>query len=219
MAKIVLLIIVVLISVDSFPAQNTSSAVAIVTTYSQNERFYLRSIPYDNEFPTLRGRSSVYEVGSTTPIYEVDRGFDSVGEHTNNLILSNDGQIIFYALPSDAHEKTEGLKSITIYKHGEIVKSYTEGELTGCNQQRERCSLLYSNLESVFDQEKSNLGARNDKEVFKSKIGEMDRFLSDVRIWGVEEAVYRIDARKRVQFLGLTDGDEVGCAMFDKGFE
>ena len=124
--------------------QAISSAVQIIKTYSQNAHFYLKSIPYDSEFPTLRGKTYVYRVGNPAPLYVFDRGFDSVDVDSNNLILSNDGEVIFYLIPWEPNEEREGLKSINIYKHGKILKSFTETEIHGCDKKRERCNLVYS---------------------------------------------------------------------------
>ena len=97
--KIALGLLVFLLVQTVVQGQATSSGVDIVTTYSQNGRFYLKSIPFDNEFPTLPGKTYVYESGNPNPLYVFDRGFDSVDDDSNNLILSNDGAVIFYVIP------------------------------------------------------------------------------------------------------------------------
>ena len=161
--KLIILLLLILISASVAHGQTSSSHVAIITTYSQNQKYYLKSVPYDDEFPTLRGKTFVYSSSNSTPLYAFDRGFDSVEEDSNNLILSDDGEVIFFAIPWAANEAQEGLKSITIYKHGQIIKSFTESEVNGCDKKRERCSLLYSNYEAVVDKDKSIFGAGNYK--------------------------------------------------------
>lgn len=151
--KLIILLLSVLIGVPVAQGQASGSHVAIVITYSQNQKYYLKSVPYDDEFPTVRGKTFVYKSSNSTPLYAFDRGFDSVEEDSNNLILSNDGEVIFFAIPWAANEAQEGLKSITIYKHGKIIKSFTETEVNGCDKKRERCSLLYSNYDQVVDRE------------------------------------------------------------------
>jgi len=88
--KQVLLIVVLLLTGVVIKAQMISGAIDVVTIYSQNERFYLKSIPYDNESPSMRGKTFVYERGNETPLYTLDRGFDVI--QPNALILSNDGE-------------------------------------------------------------------------------------------------------------------------------
>lgn len=217
--KIAFVVLLVLISVVLVPAQATSSAVEIVTTYSQNGRFYLKSVPYDDEFPSLRGKTSVYENGNATPLYVFERGFDSVDDDSNNLILSNNGEIIFYVIPWEAKEDREGMKSVTIYKKGGIFKSYTETEITGCNKKKERCELVYSNYEEVVDREKSNWGTKNYKKAFKEGVDEKERFLSDFPILSFDDTVYLTDSKKKVHIFDLKEGSLTGSDSFDNIFE
>lgn len=199
--------------------QAISSAVDIVTTYSQNGKFSLRSIPFDNEFPTLRGKTSVYKTGSATPLYVFERGFDSVEDDSNNLILSNDGEVIFYLIPWGANEKKEGLKSITIYKRGRIIKSFTETEINGCDKKKERCSLVYSNYEEVVDKEESNWGTKDYRKVFKAGVDEKERFLSDYALFSSDDTVYLTDSKKMVHLFDLKEGNYLGSKPFEKIFE
>lgn len=39
--------------------QMTSAHVSVVTVYSQNGRYHLRSVPYDDESPSPRGKTYV----------------------------------------------------------------------------------------------------------------------------------------------------------------
>ena len=96
--SVVLQIIIMMVPIVA-EGQATSSVVEVITTYSQNGQYYLTSIPFDSEFPSLRGKTYVYRVGSSEPLYVFDRGFDSVDVDSNNLILSNDGKVIFYVIP------------------------------------------------------------------------------------------------------------------------
>ena len=58
-----------LISVRVAQGQASGSDVAIITTYSQNQKYYLKSVPYDNEFPTLRGTTFSFSVPTMTTSY------------------------------------------------------------------------------------------------------------------------------------------------------
>lgn len=217
--RIVFLILTILIGATIITGQSSSSVVEIITTYSQNEKFYLKSIPYDNEFPTLRGKTFIYEKGSPTPQYIFERGFDWVHDDSNNLILSNNGEVIFYVITWDADEEKEGLKSITIYKHGKIIKSYTETDITGCDKKKERCSLVYSNYDEVVDRDKSNWGSRNYKKVFKEGVSEKEKFLSNFPIFSFDDTVYLTDSKKKVHLFDLKEGSYVGSDSFDNLFE
>ena len=135
--KLLALTFAVLLTSVVARAQMISGAVDVLTVYSQNGQFYLRSIPYDNESPSLRGKTSVYAVGKAIPLYTLERGFDLI--EPNTLFLSNDGEVIFAANSWGADEEKDGLKSVSVYKHGALVRSLTQTEVTGCDPKKERC--------------------------------------------------------------------------------
>lgn len=199
--------------------QATSSVVEVVTVFSQNGRFFLKSIPYDNEFPSLRGKTYVYQTGKADPLYEFERGFDSVDDNSNNLILSNDGETIFFAIPWEADESIDGLKSVTIYRHGTIIKSFTETEVNGCDKKTERCSLLYNNYETVVDKEKSNFGSKYYRKTFKAGVDEKEIFLNDFPIFSFDDKVYLTDSRKVVHSFDLKTATRVSSDPFNAVFE
>ena len=111
------------------------------------------------------------------------------------------------------------MKSITIYKHGKIIKSFTETEVNGCDKKRERCGLLYSNYDAVVDQEKSNFGTGNYKKVFKDGVDEKERFLSDFSIFADADVVYMTDSKKNVHLFDLKDGSQLRSVPFDNVFD
>jgi len=220
MLRISLLVAVISMSVMATTGQiTTSSAVEVIKVHSQNERFHLTSIPYDNLSPSMRGKTAVFEQGSPTPLYTFERGFDSVYVESNNLILSNDGQIIFFAIPWAANEEKEGLKSVTIYKNGKILRSFTETDINGCDKKKERCSLIYSNYEAVVDEENSNLGTKTYKKAFKAGVSEQEKFLSDFAIFSFDDTVYLTDSKKKVHLFDLKEGSFVESDAFERVFE
>lgn len=135
--RVFVLMLSLLLGAPAAAAQAVSGGVEIVTAYSQNGRFRLKSVPFDNTFPSLRGQTSVYEQGSDSPLYTLERAFDAVAERSNNLVLSDDGEVIFYAVPWGADEARDGLRSVNLYRRGELFKSYTLSEITGCDEGRE----------------------------------------------------------------------------------
>ena len=158
--RVVALISTLLLTLTFAAAQKaSSSAVYIVTVYSQNEQFYLKSIPHDANFPTLPGITHIFEKGAIEPTYSLPRGFDSVDEGSNNLVLSNDGQTVFYAITWGANEELNGLKTVSIYTHGKLVRDYSISDITGCDLSKERCELVYSNYNEVVDPVKSRSGS------------------------------------------------------------
>lgn len=217
--KTIFLVLSILIGGIPVCGQATSSNVEVVTVYSQNEKFYLKSIPYDNEFPSLRGKTAVYEKGNSTPLYVFERGFDSVDDDSNNLILSDNGEVIFYVIPREADEEKEGLQSITVYKNGKIVKSFTETEITGCDKTKERCRLVYSNYDEVVDREKSRWGISAYKKAFKDSVDDKEKFLSDFPIFSSDDRVYLTDSKKQVHLFDLKEGNYIGSDTLENIFE
>lgn len=197
----------------------TGSTVETITVYSENAKFYLRSIPYDNESPSLRGVTHVYQKGIETPLYSFERGFDSVEDDSNNLALSNDGQVIFYVIPWGANEEQEGLRSVTVYRQGKVIKSFTESEITGCDLSKERCDLVYSNYKRVVDEKKSNFGSPNYKRVFKPGVDEKEKFLSDFPIFSFADKFFIVDSKKQLHTFDLITGNLIGTTPFNSAFD
>ena len=218
--KSVFLIFTLLIISSVVQGQMISGGAEILTVYSQNERFYLKSIPYDDVNPSLKGTTSVYEKGKSTPLYTLDRGFDPApGDQENTLTLSNDGEVIFYVVPWGGDEEKDGLRSVNVYKNGKLIRSLTESEVTGCDKKKERCSLVYSNYEEVVDREKSNWGTPNYKKVLKDGVDEKEAFLSDFALFSSDDIFYLTDSKKRIHTFDLRDGRQIESDAFEKFFE
>lgn len=218
--KLVFVLLTLLMINSVAQGQMMSGGAEILTVYSQNERFYLKSIPYDDESPSLRGTTSVYERGKSTPLYTLDRGFDpAVGAHNNILILSNDGEVIFYVVPWGADEEKDGLKSVNVYKNGKLIRSLTEWEVTGCEKKKERCSLVYSNYDEVVDRVKSKWGTPNYKKALKAGIDEKEVFLSDFALFSFDDVFYLTDSKKRIHIFDLRDGRQIESDAFENVFD
>lgn len=207
-------ILLILSACIAATAQSYSSAVDIWTLYSENGQYYLKSIPWDDESPSLRGTTSVYRIGDKNPIYTLARGFDD--PTSNRLVLSNDGSVIFYAITWGADESKEGLKSVTIYKNGVVSKSFTESELTGCDDKKEHCRLIYNNYESVVDVQKTRAAHRT---VFKETVSNDERFLYEHPILSSQDTVYLIDIYKKVHRFDLSSGKHLGVVALDSVFD
>ena len=216
--KPVFLILTLLITTAVAAGQMVSGSAEIITVYSQNNRFYLKSIPYDGESPSLKGETSVYERGKASPLYTLARGFD-INDNISSLFLSNDGEVIFYVVQWGGNENTDGLKSINVYKRGELIRSFTESEITGCDKKKERCDLVYSNFDRVVDLKKSQAYTRYYRKVFKDGVNEKERFLSDFALFSFDDAVYLTDQKKRTHIFDLRDGRLIESAPFDNVFD
>jgi hypothetical protein len=201
-------------------AQGTSSVVEITTVYSQNGEYYLKTIPYDNEFPTLRGKTYVYNKKTNRLLYSFERGFDGIQKDNNLLTLSNNGEIIFYVIDRGAKDKIEGLGTITMYKNGKYLKSLIKNDLVKCDSEIEKCwYVIYSNYDEVIDREKSNWGSKKYKRAFKKGISEKEKFLFDFSIFSHNDTVYITDIRKQTHLFDLKEGIYIKKEPFDSIYE
>lgn len=209
------LFIILLTSFFNF-GQSSSSHITIATVYSQNEKYYLKTIPYDNLSPSLLGKTYVYQTGNSQPLYELDRAFDTINGRSNELILSNNGELIFYVIDFYPDEKKDGLKSVNIYKKGKFLKGFTTSEITGCDLKKERCQIGLNEPWDLIDKEKSNVGTKNYKRVFKDGISEEDKFLVDFAIFNVDDIVYLTDSKKQTHLFDLKDGSLIKSVSFNE---
>jgi len=208
---------IVLLACVAAKAQMFSGAVAVVTVYSQNEQFYLKSTSYDDESPSLRGKTFVYAVGSTVPLYIVERGFDVI--QPNTLILSNDGETIFLATTWEADESKDGMKSISVYKRGQLIRSFTEQEVNGCDKKRERCELVYNNDKLVIDYEKTFASPASERPVFKPGVDEKERLLNKFPIFSFDDFVYLTDSKKQLHTFDLKQARFIRSCSFADVFD
>lgn len=218
MKKFILLAILLINSIFVVFGQTSSSHISIATVYSQNEKYYLKTVPYDNESPTLKGKTYVYQTGVDKPLYTLERAFDTIDQDNNELILSNNGEVIFYVIDLDADEEKEGLKSINIYKKGAFLKSITASEITKCDLDKERCAVVFDNYWDVIDKEKSNWGSGRYKKVFKDGTSEQDKFLADFALFSLDDTVYLTDSKKQTHLFDLKDGVYLRSVSFETIF-
>ena len=66
-------------------ARGSSSVTSIITVWSDNGAYYLRSVPYDNHLPPNYGKTTVYAADGTER-YSFDRAF--LAEDSSPLFLS-----------------------------------------------------------------------------------------------------------------------------------
>lgn len=129
-------------------SQTTSSRIEIYKLYSENGEYYLQSIPFDNEEESIFGKTYVFKVGQSEPLYSVDRHFNYTG-YPNKINLSNDGQTIFYINDIYRNDNVEEQKAITVYTNGALTKKYTVSDLNDCDNDKQDCYLLYKNREVI----------------------------------------------------------------------
>lgn len=213
-----LLFVILLTGFFTF-GQSSSSHITIATVYSQNEKYYLKTIPYDNLSPSLLGKTYVYQTGNSLPLYELDRAFDTINGKSNKLILSNNGEVIFYVIDFYPDDEKDGLKSVNIYKKGKFLKGFTTSEITGCDLKKERCEIGLANVWDLYDEVKSKVGTINYRRVFKDGVSEQDKFLADFAIFNVDDIVYLTDSKKQTHLFDLKEGDFIKSVSFNEIYQ
>lgn len=187
------------------------------TVYSKNRIYKITSISYDDEFPTNRGKSTVYENGKE--LYSIHRSFDIIKNNTNTyLTISNDGQTVAYFVTKRFFNDDEH-KHVTIYQHGKLKKAYTLDEFTGCNSEVIECELFYNNSRSIIDTEKSDFSSKPVKIVYKENISPEELFLNSHVILNKNDTVYSTNSQKNTTVLDLKTGEIIEIAPFSKFYQ
>lgn len=168
-----------LITFKQVTAQTTYSICYIHTIKSQNNKFFLETIPFDNIEQTSTGITSVFSYDSTK-IYEVDRHFE-LSDNRREIFLSNNGKTIAYVI--DREFKWDGFqnKSIEIYKNGHSVKQFQLTDLIDCNSENEDCYLFYKeSIDTVFwENGKRKITFKEDVSDFEKKLTEKATYLNN----------------------------------------
>lgn len=115
---------------NSILGQILTQRVPISETYSSNGKFKLKSISFDDEFPNLKGESSVtftneYESsGVKKSFYKINRSFDLYDGYPFFAAISKDGRKVIY-IKDKVYYNGEEHKNVTFYIDGKLKKTYT----------------------------------------------------------------------------------------------
>lgn len=129
--------------------QTTHSVCYIHTINSQNDRFFLKTIPFDNIEQTSTGKTTVYNADSVE-LYSISRNFE-ISENRKEIFLSDDGQYIAYIIDREFYWNNNQNKSIELYEKGKLLKSFCLTELISCDSDNEDCFLFYKGaIDSIY---------------------------------------------------------------------
>lgn len=207
-----ILILSVFCSYYAYPQKSTSK-VPITVTQSQNNIYSIKSISYDTEYPNLRGKSIIYENGRE--LYRINRSFDLYDTENYTLAISNDGKTVIYLI-NDIFWRGEEFEYVTVYRDGNLAKTYNLLEFTGCDSKKEKCSLIYDNYIDVVDMKKSKYGTKDYKKIFKENTSEEEIFLNDNYIVVDNDVLYLTDSRKTVTSFDLSRMEVIEQVNFDE---
>ncbi|MCO6511349.1 MAG: hypothetical protein J5I65_11220 [Aridibacter famidurans] len=184
------------------------SGVSIVTVYSADETHYLRSVPYDHEYPTLRGRTEVFRTGSAKPVYAMDQSIE-IWNDPRHVAISDDGRVIAYLLSYDPPDDAPGLMAVNIYRDGRFVKGFSTKELTGKDRSENR-NLLFVDWELNRK--------RTSGESFEYA-DDRQRFLAEHSVFEAAGRFSFIDFELNVHSIDLNSGTYAGKVPFEEVFE
>jgi hypothetical protein len=111
------------------------SVCNVYTINSQNDKFFLRTIPFDNIDKSPTGKTIVFNSDSTK-IYEIPRKFEN-NPKRKEIFLSNDGNTIAYVIDREFKWNDVQSKSIEIFKNGVPFKQYQFTDLINCDSDNE----------------------------------------------------------------------------------
>jgi hypothetical protein len=183
-----------LLGIPTF-SQSSTSRVPITEVFSSNGKFSVKSYSYDDEFPTIRGRSIVYKGDKV--MYEINRSFDVYTFDRYFLTISNDGSTIAYL--ANATYRDDGFKNVIIYKDGKRAETYTTKEFSSCNSDVEKCNLFYDNSRTVIDYQKS----KPELIIFKEGTTDEEKFLNEQYVLNCNDIIYCVDTKKMVTLYDL----------------
>lgn len=175
----ILTIIIWLATIGQVTAQTTYSVCYIHTVKSQNNKFFLKTIPFDNIEQTSTGKTTVFNSDSIK-VYEVDRHFE-LSDNRKEVFLSNDGKTIVYVLDREFNWAGVQNKSIEIFNNGVSVKQFQLTDLIDCDSDNEDCYLFYKEAIDtvVWENGKRKITFKANATDFEKELTEKATFLDN----------------------------------------
>ncbi len=161
-----------LISIGKVIGQTTYSMCYIHTVYSQNDKFFLQTIPFDNIGETTTGNTVVFD-SHNLKVSEIPRYFEVI-ENRKDLFISNDGNTVAYVI--DREYKWDGIQNncVEIFKNGVSFKKYALTDFINCNADNEDCFLFYKDAIDSISWENGKRDIR-----FKENATDFEKQLTD----------------------------------------
>jgi len=111
--------------------------------YSENEKYFIKSIPFSDQVYTEIGKTSVYKtIDSLNPIYTVKRYFQP-----DFLFLSNDGNSVCFILNWFSSEEQNSSDVIQFYHKGVLSEKYSAKDFIDTSVFSNEYNLLYYNID------------------------------------------------------------------------
>jgi len=201
-------------TIGQVTAQTTYSMCYIHTVKSQNDKYFLRTIPFDNIEQTSTGNTIIYNSDSTK-FYEVEKYFE-LSDNRKEVFLSNDGKIIAYVV--DREFKWDGVqnKSIEIFNNGISVKQFQLNDLIDCNSDNEDCYLFYKEAIDtvVWEYGNTKITFKENATDFEKQLTEKATFLNNDTLYIFSKTSKLITIDLKTANLSSTSLSEVNPDKF-----
>jgi hypothetical protein len=204
----ILTVLVILFWVNS-NAQTNYDPISISKTFSENGKYYIESTPYDDFYPSLRGKSLIFKNNKLK--YKIRRPFVML-DNSNYLAISNDGKYVVYIMSKNSNSKEVELRNVTVYKKGKLIKTFTIEEFSNCNPENEICNLIYDNLDNIIDYEKSKIK----RTIYKDDITQEELFLCKNPVFILNDTIYATNSNRITTIFDLVHQKIIKKIEFSK---
>ncbi|MDB5281413.1 MAG: hypothetical protein JWO06_488, partial [Bacteroidota bacterium] len=215
MKRLLILIIISCTLANAF-SQTTSSVVYILKLYSPNKKYYLVTLPYDNEEESTYGETRVYQTSNDSALYTLNRDFNYT-YYPNKINLSNNGQTLTYVNDLYRDDKMEDLKTLLFYQHGALIKSYTTKQLNNCDDDTAHCHSLYDNP-SVLCRDSDKFVDHAFCPGFKPGVSDTEKFAINFNTFFYNDTLYLLNSDKKVMRFSATTGNLISSTDYNADY-
>ena len=209
--KKIIFIITLLFWINS--KSQTYNPISISKIFSENEKYHIETTPFDDFYPSLRGKSLVFKNNKLK--YKINRSFPMLWVGQTFLAVSNDGKYVIYIMSRNSSSEEAELKNVTIYKKGKLIKTFTIEEFTNCNPENETCNLIYDDLSKIIIYEKRKLKNNNTVE-HEEHISQEEIFLCKNPVFILNDTIYSTNSNGITTVFDLANQKIIEKTEFSK---
>jgi hypothetical protein len=191
---------------EQINAQTFQYVSYVHQVYSQNNKFFLKTTPYDNIVQTSTGKTTVYNADAIE-LYSIPRNFEIV-KNRKEIFLSNNGQYIAYIIDKEFFWDDTLNKSIQYFENGKLKKSYSLNELISCDSDIEDCFLFYKDAIKTIIYDTSGIEYQ-----YKDSATDFEKQLTKKATYFYDDTIYIFTKTKELVIFDLKSGDFIKKPM------